>query len=261
MEVHTKNIRQKLVIGALAVGLVISLCIGGTLAFLTDSAEVTNVFSVGDLDIALTEPNWKDAQGANLRPGSTTTKDPVVEAVKNDSYMRVYVYYVDGAYDPTAEPAQDYKDFLIDNNTTAGAERLALIKQTIYYDETFVAETPAGAIDLDTMYSLDDLKGLASVTNGVNSAFTRDATRSAANGSYDVYNYTGGTGVFAEGTKVILFSNIVVPTDWNQSQMAKLSSYKVIIRAEAIQTDGFADAAAAFTALDDEVRNGTIQQK
>lgn len=60
------------------VALVLVLCcaVGGTLAWLTDKTDpVTNTFTVGDIDIDLTESDHLDLK---MIPGRTITKDPKV---------------------------------------------------------------------------------------------------------------------------------------------------------------------------------------
>lgn len=85
--------------------------VGGTIAWLTDNHQVQNTFSVGSVDITLSE-NVKvtDVQNndvtsvkssgdaetgyafTNLMPGDTITKTPVVKNTgKNDAYVRVVV--------------------------------------------------------------------------------------------------------------------------------------------------------------------------
>ena len=71
----------------LAIVLVVALSVAGTYAYLTDkTATITNTFTVGNVDIDLTE-TWNtdtnkdgkaDAWQAQLIPGKEYTKDPVV---------------------------------------------------------------------------------------------------------------------------------------------------------------------------------------
>lgn len=77
----------------LALVLVFGAAVGGTIAYLTDTTDpVTNTFTVGKVDITLTETfntdtnndQKNDAWQAQLIPGTTYAKDPVV-TVTNDS--------------------------------------------------------------------------------------------------------------------------------------------------------------------------------
>lgn len=82
-----KKVLSTVLAGALAVTAVV----GGSLAYFTDSAEKKNTFTVGNVDITLTEPNWegngsKDAPAAY--PGEPLAKDPTV---KNDGANPCFV--------------------------------------------------------------------------------------------------------------------------------------------------------------------------
>ena len=48
----------------------------------------------------------------------------------------------------------------------------------------------------------------------------------------------------------MLFSNIVIPTDWTQTEIDKVGDFQLVIKAEAIQATGFKSYTDAFTALD-----------
>ena len=72
--------RKKLVALSMAVLMLAVAVIGGTLAYFTDQETVTNTFTVGNVDISVTEPNWdQEASGARkLMPGTTWQKDPTI---------------------------------------------------------------------------------------------------------------------------------------------------------------------------------------
>ena len=201
---------KKVLVSILAIAMVAVLAIGATVAYMTDGEEKVNTFTVGDLDITLTEPEWDDTtDGEDMVPGYSAEKDPTTEAVDGDSYMRMTI------------------EFVATDDAEMTADRVAKIMETINYN---------GAV-------------------GINSAFTLDTTRSTATKYY--YNYSGE---FTEGTTATLFDEIVIPTSWNQNDLAELGTYKLVIRAEAIQSFGFESAEAAYTALDGEIAAGTAQE-
>lgn len=224
--------RKKLIAGALSICLVAALAIGGTMAYLTDSEKVTNTFSVGDLDITLTEPEWDDdTDGKDLVPGDTEKKDPTITAVEHDSYMRVIMEIQDK-----------------DGKAITDKERLGLILQTIRYASPALSE--------DNSYTLNDLNAVPTVNSDFTLVTDKSSSDTNVTGVY-YYNYNE---VLNEGDTATLFTNVVIPTDWNQTQLQKLGEYQIVIQAQAIQTDNFKDAAAAFAALDAEVTAGTIQK-
>lgn len=69
--------RKKIVALSMAV-LMLAVCvIGGTLAYFTDTTDAkVNEFTVGNVDINLTEPEWKG--DATLMPGKSYAKDPTI---------------------------------------------------------------------------------------------------------------------------------------------------------------------------------------
>lgn len=86
----------KPVLIAMAVVLLLGCAAGSTLAWLTSStAPVTNTFTVGKVEIDLTEPQWTDlhANGAKMVPGCTITKDPkvTVKAGSEPCYLFVKI--------------------------------------------------------------------------------------------------------------------------------------------------------------------------
>ena len=87
--------KKKIISLCLVVALGATAVIGGTLAYFTDAESKDNTFTVGNVDITLTEPNW-DATGkeeaVDAYPGEPLAKDPTVTNVgKNPCFVRVKV--------------------------------------------------------------------------------------------------------------------------------------------------------------------------
>ena len=62
------------------------------------------------------------------------------------------------------------------------------------------------------------------------------------------------------GEESTLFTNVVIPTDWNQTQMQKVGNYQLKVTAQAIQSKGFASQSEAYRMLDEEIKGGTLQE-
>ena len=78
-----------LIVAILAVGI-----IGGTLAYFTDTTKAkVNTFTVGNVDITLTEPKWdEDGDAArNLMPGNSYAKDPTITVVEGSQDCWVFM--------------------------------------------------------------------------------------------------------------------------------------------------------------------------
>ena len=86
-----RGVASKTLVLALAVMLIVGATIGGTVAWLTaQTPSVTNTFTVGDINIELTE-----SENLNLKmvPGNVIDKDPVVTVVdgSEDCYLFVKI--------------------------------------------------------------------------------------------------------------------------------------------------------------------------
>lgn len=97
--------RTKVLLAALCAVVLVVGSVMGTLAYLTDTAEVKNTFTVGNVEIRLDEadvtPEGEPIVGADrvqgneyhLVPGQTYTKDPTVAVLagSENSYVRMLV--------------------------------------------------------------------------------------------------------------------------------------------------------------------------
>lgn len=109
----TRKLRKFLLMLASAM-LLVSVTVGATVAYLTDTDEVKNTFTVGNVGLTLDEANvdGKDADGndnssetrdkANkyhLLPGQSYDKDPIVHVTANSEDSFVFVKVVNGLKD------------------------------------------------------------------------------------------------------------------------------------------------------------------
>lgn len=82
-----------------AVVLLFVFIVGGAIAYFTDTDNATNIFTIGNVDITLTEPNWDTTdQDSNnvpdasqdLMPGQTIAKDPTINNVSTSNPAYVF---------------------------------------------------------------------------------------------------------------------------------------------------------------------------
>ena len=80
----------------IAVTLTVILAVGllSTLAYFTDKKEVTNTFTVGNLKIDLTEPDF--VANSKLLPGTTIAKDPTVKLLEGSEEAYIFMQIVYG---------------------------------------------------------------------------------------------------------------------------------------------------------------------
>ena len=85
-----------------AVVLLLVFVVGGAIAYFTDTDTKTNTFTIGNVDITLTEPAWTELDSTtdandndipdaaeDMMPGETVAKDPTINNVstKNPAYV------------------------------------------------------------------------------------------------------------------------------------------------------------------------------
>ena len=85
--------KKKSFVMVLALVLVFAVAVGGVVAWLTDKTDpVKNTFTVGDINITLTEEAGKDAEYQfKMVPGNTIAKDPKVTVLSNSEACYLFV--------------------------------------------------------------------------------------------------------------------------------------------------------------------------
>ena len=123
--------KKKILALCLVIALAATAVIGGTLAYFTDTDEATNTFTVGNVDITLTEPNWDEAT-AKLIPGREIAKDPTITVAEGSE--RAYTFMEVTLSGDFAKLLSDYADAKeIDLTTVDGQKALigAWFKSTV----------------------------------------------------------------------------------------------------------------------------------
>lgn len=120
--------KKKTLALVLALTLLVAGIVGGTLAWLTDqTAEVKNTFTVGDINIGLTETT----ADYKMVPGNTIAKDPTVTVKANSEACWLFVQVTEST---------SLKDFI----TYAIAEGWTALPGV---DGVYYREVPASAAD------------------------------------------------------------------------------------------------------------------
>ena len=120
--------KKKTLALVLALTLLVAGVVGGTLAWLTDqTAEVKNTFTVGDINIGLTETTTD----YKMVPGNTLAKDPTVTVKANSEACWLFVQVTEST---------DLKDFI----TYAIAEGWTALPGV---DGVYYREVPASVAD------------------------------------------------------------------------------------------------------------------
>lgn len=91
--------KKKILALTLCVVMAAIAIVGGTLAYFTDTDKTANTFTVGNIDINLTEPKWDaigEKEAADVYPGEALAKDPTVTNIgANPCFVRIKVTNLD----------------------------------------------------------------------------------------------------------------------------------------------------------------------
>ena len=272
--------KKTILVAAIAVMLVAALVVGGTLAYFTDTKTETNTFTVGNVKIDLLEsqyhrvnagkgnatgeteplsggylwaanvdmqgtsentPNYvtsgetwngkyfSDAQieadaatykngyfaehSQNMVPGANVRKNPYVKNTgDNDAYIRVRVLVPVSLFDIIDGGPSYWTDSALEKEVTSEAVK------AYYADGNKATNVPKVERDGNEYYQFD-------------------------------FTYTDPVKP-DEVTFWNVWGNIAIDKNATAEDLANVESFDVIFEADAIQADGFANAAAAFAAFD-----------
>ena len=244
MKAKTKT---KALLMSLCAVLLVAASVLGTMAYLTDSKDVKNTFTVGNVAIKLDEAKVDDmgnlvknqdgtladrvTQNAyKLLPGHEYVKDPTVTVLTPsvESYVRMKVTF---------------------NN----ADKII----ALCTDPEFEGEVTGVENAFPLIRMVNFVKANAAKWDGIIPDNMVDTEDMLANSKYFVkgtdntltyYFYYNGTVAAPDGNVGLptLFDSIKVPTWVTGDQLKALEGFEINVVAEAIQADGFKDAADAW---------------
>ena len=84
--------KKKTIIAAIVLMLV--LLVGGAIAYFTDTENTKNVFTIGKVDVELSEPDWNTegkTAAETMMPGEEIKKDPTVKLAEDSEDAWVFV--------------------------------------------------------------------------------------------------------------------------------------------------------------------------
>lgn len=274
--------KKKFLAVALVAILAITAAVGSSLAYLKDTKTVTNTFTIGDVKIELLESRFH--REGNDNSGDTSIPDPMNTA----SGMK---YVTDGHKAFTDDEIKADAETYMDEYLAAKGENMVPgrgVAKCVYVQNTgkndayirirvlvpseanndFV-DVKAGGIITNQWCSTSMINGefIDGKGGGWNNAPYIEKAKVTKDGvDYDVYTFVRKEALAAGAMtewNVWNFIGIDKTADANDIEMAlrngaiKLAedgtmTINVLVEADAIQADGFADAAAAFAAFDNQ---------
>ena len=259
--------KKSILVAAIAVMLVAALVVGGTLAYFTDTKAKTNTFTVGNVKIDLLESTLH-RENAGVANGQTSDSelwsDVKMEGSNNTSlYKAGDTFYTDAQIEANAK---DYKCENVKLNPGQSYHKMPYVKNTGANDAYIRIRVMIPA-DLDTavlnssMYTSSAIGDNSSVKNkeftmayDASGAVVREGVK------YNVYTFTridplkpnemtywNVWGTIHMDTTV---TNETIESLFGEGKTYANGVFPVLVEADAIQADGFANATDAFTAFD-----------
>ena len=206
---------KKKLMTVLALVLVIAMSVAGTYAYLTSADEVVNTFTVGNVAIKLDEAKV-DANGVAVTPA---------ERVKTNSYKLLpgHTY----AKDPTV--------------TVLKGSESSYVKMIVTFTK---------AAELDAIFAPNGAD-MTSIFKGYDSTkwelkkVTEDTGKDTR--TYEFWYKAPVAAPDGDVPLDALFDSITVPGNITNTQLATIKGMTITVNAYAIQADGFADAADAWS--------------
>ena len=248
--------KKKILSLAMIVCMLSIAIVGGTLAYFTDTDSALNTFTVGDVQIDLTEAAVKDDGYGNLIEDTEAARKDVGTA-DEDKYDYGKLYPGQSIFkDPTIQNLGSEKAYVAAKVTVKSAGDLHAI---------------LGAKVGETVYdilALDDIISGGVVTDDFTQGYLEDYEGTNPNLFGNIYE--GGDFVYqevkVEGTAkeyvlyffikdeletdetAVLFDTIEIKDKWTNADMAQLEDLEINVDAYAVQAYGFHNCFDAMTA-------------
>ena len=246
--------KKTILVAAIAVMLVAALVVGGTLAYFTDTKSAKNTFTVGNVKIDLLESSLH-RENAGIANGATSDSELWSDVEKLGSnntspYKAGDTFYTD---EQIKANAREYK-----------CDNVMLNPGESYHKMPYVVNTGKNAayIRIRVMIpaALDTaiLNSSMYTTTALNNkeftmAYDSTGTVERDGVMYNVYTFTRIDPLAAgEMTYWNVWGTIHMDTTATNEQIAQLlpnGTFNVLVEADAIQADGFANATDAFAAF------------
>ena len=278
--------KKKIMAICLCLALAAVVVVGASLAYFTDSKSATNTFTVGNVNIKLIESTYH--REGNDNSGDTSIPDPTHKVTADDGMKYVATNHTMFTDEEIQENAKEYTDYLgtrgenmvpgrnaakcpyvVNTGANDAYIRIRVLVPSAANND-FVAVKDGGVITnqwctscISTGEFVDGKGGgwdnaPAIVKAGVTKdgvtydvyTFTRtEPLKAGAMTEWNVWNFIGLSkdATSADIEKAVEAGAIkMIETDGG----AKTMTFNVLVEADAIQAEGFADAAAAFAAFD-----------
>jgi predicted ribosomally synthesized peptide with SipW-like signal peptide len=219
------KMKKKIIVTALVVCIFVLSIASATIAYFTDTKDITNTFTVGNVAIKLDENkviqdattgnyvangSERTTEGINiptsLFPKQTISKDPTITNTGSESaYFGAVITIKNGA----VGDADVSKMLTFDGDTAAVDDKAVKVNEF-----------------------LSDL-----INSGANVTYVKEG------GAVKIYIVVDAAQ--AENDAVVLFKGVNISATWNNKEMANLSDLEITVAAYAVQTAGMTSGSLA----------------
>lgn len=246
--------KKTILVAAIAVMLVAALVVGGTLAYFTDTKTETNTFTTGKVSITLNEENADGTpftQNQKLLPGSQTKNNIAkrVTITNNTGSEEAYVWL-----EELIPKALDSTDGSTGTNNIIHINTPGSTWDKYREDSRYWADGQTKALPLEQTWDLDPEEELASHLGPEGFAGTETIDGVVYNKYIKMYHgkLAAGEETTLGMSQVYMDSKVDTNAQGQYTINGKVIDYdftkgvNIIVRAYAIQADGFADVYAAY---------------
>lgn len=246
--------KKSILMAAIAVMLVAVLVVGGTLAYFTDTKSATNTFTTGKVSITLNEKNADGTpftQGQKLLPGSQTKNNIAkrVTITNNTGSQDAYVWL-----EELIPAALDSTDGSTGTNNIIHINTPGSTWDKYRENSRYWAEGQKEALPLEQTWDLDPEEELASHLGPEGFAGTETIDGVVYNRYIKLYHgkLAAGEETTLGMSQVYMDSKVDTNDQGQYTINGNVINYdfskgvNIIVRAYAIQADGFADVYAAY---------------
>lgn len=251
---------KKTIAIAMLVVLVAAVSVLGTLAYLTDTKAATNTFTVGNVSIKLLESSLH-RENAGVANGQTSTSElwsnVEKEGTGNTSkYKAGDTFYTDAQIEANA---QEYKCENVKLNPGQSYHKMPYVKNT-GANKAYIRIRVMFPADLDTAILNSSMYTSTALNNKeFTLVYDNSGTVERNNIKYNVYTFTRIDPLASgELTYWNVWGTVHMDADVTNEKLAEFfgagktyadGTFPVLVEADAIQADGFANATEAWEAF------------
>lgn len=253
--------KKKITALCLCVALLAVAVVGASLAYFTDTKSATNTFTVGNVKIDLLESSLH-RENAGVANGATSTSELWSDVAKEGSgntskYKAGDTFYTDAQIE---QNAAEYSCEDIKLNPGQSYHKMPYVKN-IGANDAYIRIRVMIPTDLDTAILNSSMYTTTALNNKeFTMAYDNSGTVMREGIKYNVYTFTRIDTLAPNGlTYWNVWGTIHMDADVTNEEIENLfgegktfadGTFPVLVEADAIQAEGFADATAAFAAFD-----------